>query len=623
MKTQKIHLLDPLQSQHIAAGEVIERPANIVKELIENSIDAGATLITVRIEKAGKQLITIADNGCGMSDVDAKHCFARHATSKLRTVEQLTTLTTFGFRGEALASIAAVGIVTLTTKEQTEPLLGTQITYHHGILQETKEVACPAGTTIVIKDLFGSLPVRKTFLKQDETEWHQIQSVVNGIALTNLSIGFTLYKDGEAVLNAPAANSLKDRITQLWNHTLSAQLTPLIATSRGISVEGLISLPPYARYGKELIMFWVNNRLVKNSEITKAIAKGYLQSLPAGKYPAAFLSITLDPAQVDVNIHPRKEEVRFTKPGVVSSCIQEAVTAALNEAVTRRISAGSLPVPSTPPTGILPDPFGEPPAAPSPRPWQNSFTNYTTDPTPPVITHARTDQQPVARHTPISFMPPTHTAPVDSTPEPRITHINPTVTLNRCVIIGQLFSTYILIERDDELIIVDQHAAHERILYHQFTNQFTNKEGTQLLFPETITFETPQAVTSLCTVAEFFVSQGIAFAQTGPMHLTVTSAPPQLQKESLAHVLKDAADFIDTHDTLDREVFRQKLNEHVHSHLACKLAVKAGDRLDTQAMEQLVTQLLATPNRFMCIHGRPTMWPISRAELEKKFRRRG
>ncbi|MDQ5940337.1 MAG: mismatch repair protein MutL [Candidatus Dependentiae bacterium] len=343
MKAQKIHLLDPLQAQQIAAGEVVERPANIVKELIENSIDAGATVITVRIEKAGKQLISVTDNGCGMNSLDAARCFARHATSKLTNVDQLTSLETFGFRGEALASIAAVGIVSLTTKEQDEPLLGTKISYHHGLYQGSTEVACPAGTSIVIKDLFGTLPVRKTFLKQDETEWNQIQAVVHGIALTHLNVSFVLYKDGERAIEAPAVTTLKDRITQLWSHTLSAQLTPLTFNDREITVEGLVSLPPYARYGKDLIMFWVNNRLVKNSEIARAITKGYLQSLPPGKYPAAFLAITIDPATVDVNIHPRKEEVRFTKPGVVTTCIQKGITCALEAAVSRLAASPAVP----------------------------------------------------------------------------------------------------------------------------------------------------------------------------------------------------------------------------------------------------------------------------------------
>jgi len=603
MKTQKIHLLDPLQAQQIAAGEVVERPANIVKELVENSIDAGATVITIRIEKAGKELIAVTDNGCGMNALDARRCFARHATSKLSKVEELTSLNTFGFRGEALASIAAVGRVTLTTKEQEEPLLGTQITYHHGLFEESKEVSSPAGTSIVIKDLFGTLPVRKTFLKQDDTEWNQIQAAIQGIALTNLHISFMLYKDGVLAIEAPAVSTLKDRVTQLWNHILAAQLTPLSAQEKEITVEGLISLPPYARYGKDMIMFWVNNRLVKNSDIVKAITKGYLQALPPGKYPAAFLSITVDPVTVDVNIHPRKEEVRFTRPGLVASCIQKAITTAL-EASVARLAAPPLHIPEQTPFAHTPLPhnqlfnrpfapdkiFQQPLAAPliPPLPAQKSML-------PPPISHISAQAAPVQQ-------PTLHSS---------------------ATIIGQMFATYILIELEEELIIIDQHAAHERILYHQFTTRFTRKEGTQLLFPETIQLESAQAVSGLVENSAFFAAQGIAFEQTGPMHITITSSPPHLQKESLTSVLTEAAQFITTHAFLDPELFRQKLNEHVHSHLACKLAVKAGDILTHTAMEDLVKQLLATPNRFMCVHGRPTMWLISRFELEKRFKRRG
>ncbi len=603
MKTQKIHLLDALQAQQIAAGEVVERPANIVKELLENSIDAGATVITIIIEKAGKKLISISDNGSGMNRHDAELCFARHATSKIVSVDQLNALETFGFRGEALASIAAVGLVTLTTKEHTEPLLGTQVIYTHGVHTSTTAIACPPGTTIRISNLFDTLPVRKTFLKQDETEWHAIQSVVHGMALTHQSITFTVVKDGETVITAPTVSQLTDRITQLWNHNLTAQLTPINYTARGITITGLISRPPYARYNKDLIMFWVNNRLVKNSDITRSITKGYLQSLPIGKYPAAFIAIDLDKSSVDVNIHPRKEEVRFTHPGVVATCIQDAVTQTLEQSVTSRlqpiITAHHYSDAQLPPTRTMPLPFIAP----------------HTEPVFPVSSN-----QPLLM--PIS-PPPAHSMhTTTATAAAYEQHQVVAPDREAFTIIGQLFKTYILIESNDELIMIDQHAAHERILYHEYTTRFTGKEGTNLLFPETITLPSPGAVNALISVTDFFNDQGITIVQTGPQQITITTAPPQLQKEGLGSILSDAADFVLTHEALDTVSFRQKLNEHVHSHLACKMAVKAGDILTTTTMHQLVAALLATPNRFMCVHGRPTMWPISKAECEKRFKRR-
>ena len=597
MNEHKIHFLDPLEAQHIAAGEVVERPANIVKELIENSLDAGADAIIIKIEKAGKKSITISDNGCGMSRGDAERCFARHATSKLTSVHELMSLATFGFRGEALASIAAVGEVTLTTR-RAQDLLGTTVTYTHGRHTGTTESGGPTGTTLSDKNLFATVPVRRTFFKQDETEWNQIQSVVQGLALTHQTVSFMLYKDEALVLEAPQASSLKDRITQLFGHTVAAQMINVSHQGSGLCISGMISRPPYARYGKELLFFWINNRLIKNNDIARAIVKGYLQALPLGKYPAAFLSLSLDAAQVDVNIHPRKEEVRFTKPGVVASTIQEAITAALNNAINTTL--------------------GSPPAQKQPIP---AFTFSPQLASMPPLTHSASAQQAVA----------IFSAPV---PEHRTTHPTPTAAttptiaplpepfLEKPIIIGQLFATYILIQQEEAFILIDQHAAHERVLYHHYTTRFTQKEGTSLLFPEVVHCASAELVAHLINAQDFFNDQGITFIQSGPRHLTITSAPPQLQKEGLSAVILDAADFIASHATLDRQLFRQKLNEHVHSHLACKLAVKAGDVLDTAAMSNLVEQLLKTPDRFMCIHGRPTMWPISRVELEKRFRRR-
>jgi len=595
MKSTKIQILDPREAQQIAAGEVIERPANIVKELLENSIDAGATSITVHIEKAGKTKISVADNGCGMSKADATLCFARHATSKIRSVHDLTALTTLGFRGEALASIAAVSSVTLTTKEHDEPLLGTSITYRHGIQTTCAEQTCPPGTTITIENLFDALPVRKAFLKQDDTEWHQIQTVLYGIALTHLGLSLTVYKDTVLLLQAPAVRTLQERITQLWGTQLSKHLTAVHTQERGITITGLVSTPPYARYGKDLMFLWANNRLIKNSDLCKAIIKGYHHALPYGKFPAAFLAISVEGSDIDVNIHPRKEEVRFTKPGVLATLTTTAVTAALERA---------------------PDFAATPFAAQRSTPLSTQIaTNYT----PPLRT------APVQQ--PMLFMHPSHMTPPVTPPQPQApwpasTPATKEIVLHSFRFVGQLFATYLLFEGEDEYIIVDQHAAHERILYHKYTTIFTHKEGTQLLFPETIMLASTPATEALLQVADFFQTQGIAYQQTGPMHVTITSAPPQLQKESLQNLLADAADFVMTHRTLNADLFQKRLNEHVHSHLACKLAIKAGDVLDQQTATELIKTLLATPLNFMCIHGRPTVWRIQRSDLDKHFKRK-
>ena len=609
-----IHTLSPELAHKIAAGEVIERPANIVKELLENSIDAGASNITIRIEKAGTQLIEISDNGCGMDREDAQACFSRHATSKLHAVDDLMKLSSFGFRGEALASVAAVSKVTLHTKPQksAEPL-GTTIEISDSAISSVDEYAGAAGTTIQIADLFYNVPVRKKFLKQDETEWNQIQQVVWGLCLTHKNVGCKLFRDGKLMLNAPAVDSLANRLTQVWGHNISANLidmAPLPQQSKhGITITGMVSNPNFWRYGRHNLFFFVNDRLVKNNELSKALMKGYRNVLPPGRFPAACLFIEVDPEKVDVNIHPRKEEVRFTHPQALATQLAQQVTRTLEEYVSSKIVWGEPPEPvmqkasATLPTHNAPEKI-----APQPLPF----------PTQPAFAAIKTISAP----TPAPAMPTNNTpAPTPEKPPAPIQQ-QPVVTATpTSTIIGQLFNTFIIVQNgDDELLMIDQHAAHERILYHQFTHKFTNKEGTRLLFPALITLPAA-SIEALLQHQTFFANQGIELERGGPDQLAVLSTPPRVQQEALDEFIRDCADFILTHETLDTEEFARQLNEHVHSHMACKAAIRAGDALDEQQMREVLTQLLETPNRFICVHGRPTMWTMSRNELYKKFRR--
>lgn len=612
-----IHTLSPQLAHKIAAGEVIERPANIVKELLENSIDAGATSITIRIEKAGTQLIEISDNGCGMDRDDAQACFSRHATSKLHAVDELMHLSSFGFRGEALASVAAVSKVTLHTKpqESNEPL-GTTITISDSVIASVDDYAGAAGTTISIADLFYNVPVRKKFLKQDETEWNQIQQIVWGLCVTHQSVGCKLYRDGKLVLNAPAVKSLKDRLTQVWGHNISSNLvslsSPLKESKHGITITGMTSNPNFWRYGRHNMFFFVNERLVKNNELSKALMKGYRNVLPPGRFPAACLFIEIDKEKVDVNIHPRKEEVRFTHPQAVATQLAQQVTQTLEEYVSNMLAGrGKVEEPAPAPfqERSISDP-GQ--ARMTERAKEPVFSTLAAPIAPPITAPQK---QAVSLPTPLPVPQPV--AKIQETAQQPITH---TATPPR--IIGQLFATYIIMESgdDDAVIMVDQHAAHERILYHQFSHKFTNKEGTRLLFPELIPLPAV-ALKALLQHRGFFANQGIEIEQGGPDQLAVLSTPPRIQKESLRDFMRDCADFIATHESLDTEQFAKQLNEHVHSHMACKSAIRAGDVLDVERMQEVVTQLLSTPNRFICVHGRPTMWTMTRSELAKKFRR--
>ncbi len=322
----RIHQLPPHEAQKIAAGEVVERPANALKELLENALDAGATQISVYIEDAGKQLIRIVDNGCGMSPEDAQLCYKLHTTSKVTSIDDLEKIQTFGFRGEALASISAVSKVTLITKEQ-EAQQGIKHALEQGNITKETTVPCTTGTDIQVHDLFYNIPARKKFLKKRETEWRHIIQLFQAFCLDYHVIHFKLFSEGKQVHNCPPAQNLTDRLTQLWGHSSAQHMIPVEKQHKqqSVTVTGAVSNHHYVRYDRNHLFFFVNKRWVKNHTLARALLKGYLNVLPPARYPAACIHIEIDPALVDINIHPRKEEVQFLHPRIVETLIQQAV----------------------------------------------------------------------------------------------------------------------------------------------------------------------------------------------------------------------------------------------------------------------------------------------------------
>ncbi len=631
----KIKQLPPEQAQKIAAGEVVERPANIVKELLENSIDAGASQITLYIEKAGKRLIRIIDNGCGMSPEDARLCFLSHATSKIISIDELESIDSFGFRGEALASISAVSKVTLSTKTE-DAQEGFCIEYTEGKLVNQQAIACTTGTDLRVQDLFYNLPVRQKFLKQDETEWNQIQNLVYAFCLNHRTIFFKLYHDNRMILNAPPVVDLKDRIAQLWDYNIAQQMIPikledhkeklsseklshdniLRKKQSWLSLSGLISQPHFWRYNKNFLYFFVNNRWIKNYELSKALLKGYLNVLPAGKFPAAFIFITIDKKLVDINCHPKKEEVRFTKPHSVEQALSLAVQQSLADKMTSRL---------TPTRDQGPPLLAEPFANTSDLFSTNSPSYTTVQPMPAASRSLGFGFEDLLsfgdNSLGVPFSATSSSPPVQEALPVYAASSSPQMATNiSFTIIGQLFNTYILIENNKELLMIDQHAAHERVLYEQLASRFNSKEGTRLLFPEIITLSQEQ-IRSCMQEQDFFIKQGIEFEPVGLHQLALKATPPRVDQASAKEIILQACDFIQENESLERELFSKKFNEHIHSHLACKTAIKAGDQLTVPEMYKLVQDLLATEKKFICVHGRPTMWNISQEEIEKHFRR--
>ncbi|MFA6263603.1 MAG: DNA mismatch repair endonuclease MutL [Candidatus Babeliales bacterium] len=587
-----IHLLPPHEALKIAAGEVIERPAHVLKELLENSLDAGATTIDIFIEDFGKCLIRVADNGSGMSAEDAEFCFVSHATSKLHHLDDLEHVASYGFRGEALASIAAISKVTLTTKLQSAAAddLGIAIEYSGVEVQKRSQASCGCGTDISVRDLFFNTPVRKKFLKRDETEWNALQTILHAVCLSHPGVHFKLYRDGMCVLNAPGVAHERERALALWDSDVAKNLLPMhpLADDAKISINGSISSPQIWRYGRHYINFFVNGRWVRNSELSKALLKGYAGVLPDKCFPAAAVFITLDRSQVDVNVHPKKEEVRFVQPGVV----QAMLTSAVKKTLEQRITQALAPMPSrfTPIVTA---------ASMSAPPLHDAM---------PYFAQVRYQSAPVVQNQVNVAMPIVHDqAKIEQSTEKRL-------------IIGQLFATYIVVEKDDAVVIIDQHAAHERVIYEKIKKNYDIQHGIDLLFPELITLDADM-IGEMLKHKDFFTRQGIAFDVIGDEKIVVRSAPPQLRGDSLASFIQDVAVFIGEHATLQHDLFAQTFNEYIHAQISCKSAIKAGDVLSHEQMVKLLDDLEAVDNRFICVHGRPTMWCIEKNEFEKKFRR--
>ncbi len=633
-----IKILPPHEAQKIAAGEVVERPASVIKEVVENALDANATAITIYIEHAGKSLIRVIDNGCGMQPDDAHLSFHPHATSKITTLDDIETIATFGFRGEALASIASISQITLltkTNKRESDHDLGFEIIMHGGTLISAQAVACAPGTDVSIAELFYNTPVRKKFLKQDETEWHQIQNIIHAFCLSHQHVHFKLFRDKALILNAPPTHNIIDRIHQVWGRSVAQNMIPLVDSPQDqntIHITGAISHHQFFRYNRSNLYFFVNGRLVKNSGLGKALMNGYLNVLPPGKFPAGCIYITVQGTTLDINVHPRKEEVQFSKPRIVEKAIEHLVTQTLQELLTRNLghesSSTFFKIQTYAAESVLAKPdqtvsktmhtnfdqFSTPVFAYKPVFYQSeSLSSVHTKENDTVSQAATFKNNKIALDTIIPDIKPA--SPVYLSEQETF------ITSDHSQIIGQLFNTYILIEHETHLTIVDQHAAHERIMYERLLKNFAAQEGTELLFPLHIKLST-QEVSIVLTYQEFLTTHGIKIKNHAETEIIIISAPVNVQSIALSELIHEMCAYIQEHHELAQEVLRKKLHEHMHSQMACKSAIKAGDVLSTEQMRQLIAELALTPNRLICAHGRPTIWTIAKTSIEKNFQRR-
>ncbi|MBI5192622.1 MAG: DNA mismatch repair endonuclease MutL [Nitrospirae bacterium] len=600
------HLTQELANQ-IAAGEVVERPAAVVKELIENSIDAGASQIIIRIEKGGARLISVADDGIGMSRNDAIVAFDRHATSKISANEDLFNIHTMGFRGEALASIASVARVSLNTRERHE-IAGTFIEIEGGRLIKSTDTGCPEGTEIEVRDLFFNVPARKSFLKSQNTENGHILSIVTHNALANKGLHFTLYdvnRDNKPVLDFPPVKSLEERVFQIYGEDASKDLAFISFNTEGYSIYGLVSRPYHIFKNKENQIFFVNKRYIKNPALSHAVQQAYMDLIPGDKHPMVILFIDMAPALVDVNVHPSKREVRFRDSQYIHNLVIDAIR-------------GSLRTKKIPVTGEI----------------SKNDENERDKNVPPILQGINENGWDKNVSSILNLYPDRRGFP---TPPERYSnahegfdrsfHVQEIPAGPSIRILGQIGVLFIITEIDGELNIIDQHAAHERVIYDRLKRGYQNgrSDAQYLLIPETIELSLDK-VQILIQYISFLNKIGFDIEEMGGRSFIIRSVPAVFSGEDIKVLLTDMISEIISGDYAPGDDMRLTVFDDVIkavlSRKACHSAVRANGLLSSAEMAILVKDLLNTEMPYTCPHGRPVIRKFSFNDLAGMFGRK-
>jgi len=603
-----IRVLPDVVAAQIAAGEVIERPASVVKELIENALDAGADTITIEVDDGGRQMIRVSDNGGGIPADEVELAFARHATSKLQVVDDLNRITTLGFRGEALASIAAVSRVTLTTRHHDE-VAGTTIQAEGGELRSVRATGAPSGTVVEVANLFFNTPARLKFLKSDSTERRHITQLVTRYAMAYPQVRFRLVQEGREQFHSTGSGDLADVLVEAFGlDTFSdmlevSPLPPARADLPEVEVYGFTSAPALNRANRTHIVLFVNGRAIADQSLTYAVVQAYHTLIPNGRYPLAVLMISLDPQEVDVNVHPTKAEVRFRAPDAVFSAVQRAV---------RNAVVAQAPVPS-----MQGDPYrdvdegwrgsrteagrGGRPLVPGERQLQMDLDAFT----PGRRAHQRPDTAAFPRPADTDI-PSGLGAPV----RPR--------TLPVLRVIGQVGAMYIVAEGPAGLYLIDQHAAHERILYEQFMAQQGAMEPVAQQTLASVTVEFAPATAQLVAESlDLLAKWGFVLEEFGGTTFRVRAVPALLADQEPGDVVRAVVQDLESEQDPGAATLEERLVRRV-----CKTAaVKAGQTLSFEEMEGLIRQLERCESPRTCPHGRPTMLHISGEDLARQFGR--
>jgi DNA mismatch repair protein MutL len=659
-----IRVLPDHVANQIAAGEVVERPASVAKELVENAIDAGARRIVIDVESGGRRLLKVSDDGVGMVHDDAVLAFERHATSKITKSEDLTNIATLGFRGEALASIASVARVELTTK--TEAASGaTRVAIEGGKMRDVKDAAHPRGTTIAVRDLFFNVPARRKFLRSESTESFHLTNLVTHYALAHPEIAFTLTNNGREVLRVSPANDLRERAYQVFGAEFLENLLAVDGRQASIArVSGFVSAPRDRRTSRDAQYLFVNGRFVRDRLITRALSEGYRAVLPHGVYPAALLFIEIPLEEVDVNVHPAKTEVRFRRAAAVADAVREAVRGALSSAGYVRAEAQSQPgfeadvaiqTESTEPAATMsaaasdftgsaipardytPPPPREP-SSPLIQP-RIEFSSPTIEEAedaaevegqviagsagaPPAnssISSAVRDDLPVSSAVASSFVSTEVTFPPLNSAEKFTREVSVESLSNDIRPLGQLDESFIIATDNEGLLLIDQHVAHERILFDKYRalESARSPESQQLLIPETFDL-TPAQAAVFDKLAEELESYGFELMRLSGRTVAIKAAPADLPAGAARNML---AELLDTVDAEKKGSARETLRDDIAATLACHAAIKVNMSLTPEKMRWLIDRLLKTSSPTTCPHGRPVILRLTTKDILKGFHR--
>lgn len=653
----EINILSQHVAELIAAGEVVERPASVVKELMENSIDAGATLITVEIRRGGITYIRITDNGCGIDRSNIKKAFISHATSKISSADDLDSILTLGFRGEALASVAAVARVEMLTRAEDEEI-GTRYCIEGSNEVLLDDAGCPNGTTIVVRDLFFNTPARMKFLKKDVTEANAVAGVVDRIALSHPEVCIRFIREGKEVLSTPGDGKIQSAVHAIFGREFSQGLIPCQYELNGIRVDGFISKPVHARANRTMQFFFLNGRLIKTRTAMAALEQAYKNAIMVGKFPACVLNLTIPPMAVDVNVHPAKTEVRFADEKKIFDAVYYCAKLALESGDTRpqmsfekkaqmKVVQQQMPQPpkaeqtfirldSKPVETKRSEPAKAaepviPKVTVAPKPVETVFRVESGEKenksvqsdddlllNNPSVTKVKIAEEtvslPVIEETPLEEKDELVTEAL--TPPAEEKESEPVIPVEPFRVIGEAFKTYILVEQGDKMLVIDKHAAHERIIFNSLKKEQNGVESQMLLSPVTVTLS-KEEYNALLENTDILSKAGYCIEDFGQGMVIVTECPTYIESGDIEPVVIELAGYLADNK---KDMIPEKLDWIYHS-TACRAAVKAGDKTTPYEQQKFVEQLLSMPEIRYCPHGRPVMIEMSKKELEKNFGR--